>query len=302
MKSLGTHEWAVLGPENRKGTIHRMSARPRVLLVDDDQDISLALGDYLRQEGYDVDVVTTGNMALHKGTTQAYDVVLLDVGLPDRDGIEVLGELSNRKPQLPIVLLTAFTSLRKTTHPDKLNKAFAYLTKPYSREEVKEVLYRSVNRLREATKEASGAEESDPRALSETAQPFPSILQPSQTRKGEGTGSQNQFAVEEYQQLVEYVQFMEFVFDHVSDAILVANTDKQFCYANQAACHELGYTKKELENLRIPDIAPNHDNERYQKHLNELREGKTLSSYGQKTHLTFFSFQSCPNPGFLRLS
>ena len=144
--------------------MHRLSPNPRVLLVDDDPDISLALSDYLRKEGFDVEVVETGNSAIQKGTTKPYDVVLLDVGLPDRDGIEVLGELTERKPQLPVVLLTAFTSLGKTTPPDKLNKAFAYLTKPYSREEIKEVLYRSVIRPREAVKEAQ-TETSKPRGV-----------------------------------------------------------------------------------------------------------------------------------------
>ena len=114
------------------------------MLVDDDPDISLALSDYLRQEEFDVEVAETGNAALHKGKTQPFDVVLLDVGLPDRDGIEVLVELSQHKPQLPIILLTAFTSLRETVPPDKLSKAFAYLTKPYNREKVKEVLYQSI--------------------------------------------------------------------------------------------------------------------------------------------------------------
>ena len=173
----------------------------------------------------------------------------------------------------------------RVIHFYSLNKAFAYLTKPYSREEVKEVLYRSVNRPGEATKEASGDEASDQPALFEPARPFPSIAQPRQTRKGEGTGPHNKLTtVEEYQRLVKYVQLMEFAFDHVSDAILVANTDKRFCYANQAACRELGYTREELINLGISDIAPTHDNQRYQKHLNELREGKTLSYY--TTHRT----------------
>jgi len=126
--------------------MHRMSPSPRVLLVDDDPDITLALSDYLRQEGFDVEVAETGNIALHKGTTQSFDAVLLDVGLPDRDGIEVLGELSQHKPQLPIILLTAFSSLRDTTPPDTLNKAYAYLTKPYRREEIKDVLSRAVMR------------------------------------------------------------------------------------------------------------------------------------------------------------
>ena len=142
-----------------------MPSNPRVLLVDDDPDIRLALSDYLRKEGFDVDVVKTGNAAIYNSTTQNYDVVLLDVGLPDRDGIEVLGELTQRKPQLPVVLLTAFTSLKKTTPPDKFNKAFAYLTKPYSREEIKEVLYRAVIRPRKAAKEAQAGVSNSKRAL-----------------------------------------------------------------------------------------------------------------------------------------
>ena len=269
-------EWAVLGQESGIERIKPMPSNPRVLVVDDDPDIGLALSDYLRNEGFDVEVVETGNAAIHKGTTQSYDVVLLDVGLPDRDGIEVLGELAERKPQLPVVLLTAFTALQKTTPPDKLNKAFAYLTKPYSREEIKEVLYRSVIRPREATKK-SQAGVINPSVSSEPTFPFPSILQPSQAKEGEGTDHDGQFTLEEYQRLVEDVQLMEFAFDHIPEAILVADTNKRIRFANQTAVQALGYTKEKLENLRIPDIAPNHDNQRYQEHLKELREGKILS-------------------------
>jgi len=68
---------------------------------------------------------------------------------------------------------------------------------------------------------------------------------------------------------------MQLAFDHVPEDILVADSNKCFRYANQAACQSLGYTKKELENLRIPDIAPNHENQRYQEHLKKLGEGKT---------------------------
>ncbi len=256
--------------------IEPMPPNPRVLLVDDDPDIGLALSDYLRREGFDVEVVNTGNAAIHKGTTQSYDVVLLDVGLPDRDGIEVLGELAERKPQLPVVLLTAFTSLQMTTPPDKLNKAFAYLTKPYRREEVKEVLYRLVVRAREAAKEAE-AEVSNPSVASEPTFLFPSILQPSLAKEREGTDHDGHLTLEEYQRLAEDVQLMQFGFDHIPEAILVADTNKRIRFANPSAVQALGCTKEELETVRSPDIAPNHDNQRYQEHLNELREGKTLS-------------------------
>jgi PAS domain S-box-containing protein len=278
-----------------------MSSNPRVLLVDDDPDIGLALSDYLRKEGFDVEVVETGNAAIQKGTTQSYDVVLLDVGLPDRDGIEVLGELAERKPQLPVVLLTAFASLQKTTPPDKLNKAFAYLTKPYSRAEIKEVLYRSVIRPREAAKEAQ-AGVSKPSVTSEPTFHFPSILQPSQAKDREGAEQDGQLTLEEYQRLVEDVQLMQFAFDHIPEAILVADTNKRIRFANQTAVQALGYTKEELENLHIPDITPNHDNQRYQEHLKELREGKILSydtthrtNQGQEIPITIsvylFNFQ-----------
>jgi PAS domain S-box-containing protein len=260
-----------------------MPSNPRVLVVDDDPDIGLALSDFLHKEGFEVEAVDTGNAAIHKSTTQSYDVVLLDVGLPDRDGIEVLGELVERKPQIPVVLLTAFTSLQQTTPPDKLNKAFAYLTKPYSREEVKEVLYRAVIRLREAAKEAQ-AGVPNPSVPFEPTFHFPSILQPTQAKEMEETEHDGQLTLEEYQRLAEDVQLMEFAFDHIPEAILVADTNKHIRFANQTAVQALGYTKKELENLRIPDIAPNHDNQYYQEHLKELREGKTLSYY--TTHHT----------------
>jgi PAS domain S-box-containing protein len=254
-----------------------------VLLVDDDPDISLALSDFLYKEGFEVEAVDTGNAAIHKSTTQSYDVVLLDVGLPDRDGIEVLRELVERKPQIPVVLLTAFTSLQQTTPPDKLNKAFAYLTKPYSREEVKEVLYRAVIRPREAAKEAH-AGVSNPSVPFEPTFHFPSILQPTQAKEMEESEHDGQLTLEEYQRLAEDVQLMGFAFDHIPEAILVADTNKHIRFANQTAVQALGYTQEELENLRIPDISPNHDNQRYQEHLKELQEGKTLSYY--TTHHT----------------
>lgn len=180
-----------------------------MLLVDDDRDITLALSDYLRQEEFDVEVAETGNAALHKGKTQSFDVVLLDVGLPDRDGIEVLVELPQHKPQLPIILLTAMPSLRETTPPDKLNKAHSYLTKPYRREEVKDVLYQSVMRSRDVAKEIN-AEASNPRTTSEPAPPSPSIPQRAQTKAGKTSGSHFQLISETYQRLAEYVQAMHF--------------------------------------------------------------------------------------------
>ena len=247
-----------------------MPDMPRVLVVDDDPDISLALEDYLIQENFEVEMVDTGNAALAKGLTRHYDAMLLDIGLPDRDGIEILEELAKQKPELPIILLTAFTSLSKSTPPGTLNKAFAYLTKPYRREEVRQVLRRAVFG-------AKGSEKDGMPLSNAGTGLFPSIVQPSPTLPSTTKGPIYQLSLDEYQRLAENIQLMQFAFDHVPEAILVADTYKRFRFANQAAYQILGYSKEELEALRIPDIAPKHDNQRYHDHLNELRQGKTLT-------------------------
>ncbi|GJL67699.1 MAG: hypothetical protein NPIRA06_03340 [Nitrospirales bacterium] len=249
-----------------------LSTKPRVLLVDDDTDILLALSDYLRQEGFEVDPVETGGAALQKSTTSSYEVVLLDVGLPDRDGIEVLNELSQTHPHLPVILLTAFTSLRKTANPDILDKAFAYLTKPYQRQEVKSAIHRACLARNIAI---AGWQGSSAPTIPMTT--FPSLLQPSSTGASLEGATQQPLNLSAYERLAEYAQLMQFAFDHVPNGIMVADSDKRLRFANQAACHALGYTSEELKTLRIPDIAPYHDNEKFQQHLESLRKGHPLS-------------------------
>ncbi|MDH5586910.1 MAG: response regulator [Nitrospirota bacterium] len=253
---------------------------PRILVVDDDPDIRLALEDYLRREQYQVEVADTGRAALEKAMNSHFDAVLLDVGLPDRDGIEILVELAGHQPKLPIILLTAFTSLNQSTPLNKLNKAFAYLTKPYSREDIRQVLRRAVL----GAKGPGLPQDTSPDCDARVIRRFPSVVQPSPNTTEKTKGPSYQLTLDEYQRLTEYIQLMQFAFDQVPEAILVAGTDKRIRFANQAAYQALGYNKEELEALRIPDIAPNHDNQRYQEHLNELREGKTLSYY--TTHRT----------------
>lgn len=248
-----------------------MSTKSRVLLVDDDIDILLALSDYLRQEGFEVETVGTGAAALQKSTTSSYDAVLLDIGLPDRDGIEVLNELSQTHPQLPVILLTAFTSLRNTANPVILDKAFAYLTKPYKRQEVKSAIYRACLARKAAMGGLSGY------SASTVQNAFPSLLQPSPTDDSLDTATQPLRTLTAYEQLAEYVQLMQFAFDHVPNGVLVADSDKHLRFANQAACDALGYSREELQTLRIPDIAPNHDNAQFRKRMESLRNGQSLS-------------------------
>jgi PAS domain S-box-containing protein len=249
-----------------------MSTKPRVLFVDDDMDILLALSDYLCQEGFEVETVETGAAALQKSATSSYDVVLLDVGLPDRDGIEVLNEISQANPHLPVILLTAFTSLRNTANPAILDRAFAYLTKPYKRQEVKSAIHRACLARQVAIGGLPG-----PSAPTVPNEIFPSLLQPSPIQAPLKAATQPRIKLTAYDRLAEYVQLMQFACDHVPEGVLVADSDKRLRFGNQAACDALGYTQEELQALRIPDIAPNHDNEKFRQRLESLRKGQPLS-------------------------
>ena len=71
---------------------------PAVLVVDDDPDILAALHDLLEHEGYQVTCASTCGGALAEATASPYDAVLLDIGLPDGDGLSVLDLLKEQHP------------------------------------------------------------------------------------------------------------------------------------------------------------------------------------------------------------
>ena len=114
-----------------------------ILVVDDDPDIALGLQDLLDHDGYQVNVAMTCADALAQAQAHHYNAVLLDLGLPDGDGSSVLLTLHQQQPQLPVIILTAYTSTDRTVG-SLTQGAFAYLTKPYNRDELRAVLQRAV--------------------------------------------------------------------------------------------------------------------------------------------------------------
>jgi DNA-binding response OmpR family regulator len=79
----------------------------RVLLVEDDPMIAQGLQTALRQDGYAVDWMREGNAADEALRTTTFDIVLLDLGLPGRDGLDVLRRLRQRGSATPVIILTA---------------------------------------------------------------------------------------------------------------------------------------------------------------------------------------------------
>src|ERR1700694_1979190 len=83
---------------------------PRVLVVEDDEDIAQALQRSLRMEGYEVRTAADGETALEQGRSFAPDLVILDLGLPKLDGLEVARAL-RADDDVPILMLTARDAL-----------------------------------------------------------------------------------------------------------------------------------------------------------------------------------------------
>jgi len=105
--------------------------RPRkVLVVDDDLAMSEMTGELLEELGYDAVCVTSGKAALDRAQYEEFDLVLSDIQMPDKDGLTLVGELRERRPETPVVLMTAFGSVPSAVEAMRAG-AFDYVTKPF---------------------------------------------------------------------------------------------------------------------------------------------------------------------------
>jgi two-component system alkaline phosphatase synthesis response regulator PhoP len=104
--------------------------RRRILLVEDEPTLAMALCDRLEAEGYSVELASTGELALERAAADTFDLVMLDIMLPGKDGLEVCRELRQRRLDLPILMLTARTLMVDKVVGLKLG-ADDYVTKPF---------------------------------------------------------------------------------------------------------------------------------------------------------------------------
>lgn len=101
-----------------------------ILIVEDENELCMTLGDRLRSEGYVVDVAEDGNSGLEKATHHPFDLIILDVMLPQRSGFDVCSDLRRAGFATPILLLTARSQTADKVAGLKLG-ADDYVTKPF---------------------------------------------------------------------------------------------------------------------------------------------------------------------------
>jgi two-component system OmpR family response regulator len=110
----------------------------RVLLVEDDRMIGAAVEQALKDAAYAVDWVTDGETAIEAAAAETYDLVLLDLGIPRPDGIDILRRFRKTQPPLPVIIVTARDGIDDRIGGLDLG-ADDYLVKPF---EVRELLAR----------------------------------------------------------------------------------------------------------------------------------------------------------------
>ncbi|KXH82050.1 response regulator transcription factor [Sporosarcina sp. HYO08] len=125
-----------------------MESKVTLLVVDDEDRIRRLLNMYLTREGYEVDEAVDGAEAIEKASATRYDCILLDHMMPEKDGLEVLKDLRDKKDMTPVIMLTA-----KGEESDRVSGfesgADDYIVKPFSPREVvlrvKAILRRSAS-------------------------------------------------------------------------------------------------------------------------------------------------------------
>src|ERR1043165_8452686 len=111
------------------------TSKGRLLVIDDELDIREGLELLLTTEGYSVDLASNGGEALRKLESAGYDLVLLDLMMPDRSGMEVLQEVRERDRETPIFMITAYGSVEAAVNALKLG-ANDYFSKPWDNEKL----------------------------------------------------------------------------------------------------------------------------------------------------------------------
>jgi len=132
---------------SRRESDARSAARGRVLIIDDEMEIRESLETLLEFEGYEVDSAPNGAQGLAKLGDRPFDLVLLDLALPDRNGIELLPEIRSLDPQISVIMITAYGTVEDAVRAMQSGAA-NFLQKPWDNEKLLADVRASVARRR----------------------------------------------------------------------------------------------------------------------------------------------------------
>jgi len=131
-----------------------MGKTAKMLIVDDDENVRKALVAVFEDEGYAVESVDTGKKAIEKTETEFFNLALIDIRLPDMEGIEVLSGMRETSPKIRKIIITGYPTLQNAAAA--VNKgANAYIMKPF---DVEKMLQTIKDQLKKQSEEKSYSE------------------------------------------------------------------------------------------------------------------------------------------------
>ncbi len=122
-----------------------MSERTRILVVDDERSMREFLEIFFRREGYEVTTVGSVDEALLASEADDYDVVITDLQMPGRTGLDLLHELRGSAPETPVIMITAFATTENAIAAMK-EGAHDYITKPFKVDEIRVVVEKALEK------------------------------------------------------------------------------------------------------------------------------------------------------------
>ena len=127
----------------------------RILIIDDDENIRKVLQTILEDEGYYIATADTGKRGIEQSEKDFFNLVLIDVRLPDMEGIELLSKLKDTKPKMRKIIVTGYPTLQNAV--SAVNKgADAYVMKPF---DVEKILVTIKDQLKKQAEEKTFSEE-----------------------------------------------------------------------------------------------------------------------------------------------
>jgi len=124
-----------------------MNKKGNILIVDDELIVRDSLGKWFREEGYEVGTADSARQALTLLAQQAWDVALVDIKMPDVDGIELQGRFRDIKPGLIVIIMTGYASVETAVAALK-NGAYDYVVKPFDPEEIAHTVHNALSHKR----------------------------------------------------------------------------------------------------------------------------------------------------------
>jgi PAS domain S-box-containing protein len=112
-----------------------MDPKPKILVVDDEKGLRLGTKRLLENEGYSVTTAENGTEGIKAGTSEEYDIAIIDLKMPDYDGMQVLSEIRNIYPNTICFIATAYASYDTAVESTRIG-AFGYIPKPFTPEEL----------------------------------------------------------------------------------------------------------------------------------------------------------------------